>query len=406
MLVQARRLRLQQAAASLAFLTLLAAVPIVSIGLAVLAALPVFGRLRDDLQLFLYGNLFPEAFNQIVIERLNEFAERAGSLSSIGALAFFLTAITALRVIERTMNQIWQVRSRRSFAKRVGLYWVVLTLGPLLLAATVGLSTELIAGMLGTIGAPGLRGVWFGIAPWLTGVAVIWLLFMTLPATRVNGWHALAGTLLSVTLIAALQDALGAYVRQLPTYEVVYGAFAALPLFLIWLFAVWIAFLLGALLAANLKRWGEPRGRDRPDCAGEVFAQARLVLDALLSESGGRVEGALAISRLREAFAHDVEGLEATGLLLEETGYIIRYLPIADIGVPASRSPVARLGSGSSDIWLERWGWREDPGQLTLRPLFDRLWWGKEGRHASHQETHLPTDFLDRPLVCPTPAIR
>jgi membrane protein len=405
MLAQARRLRLQQAAASLAFLTLLAAVPIVSIGLAVLAALPVFGRLRDDLQSFLYGNLFPEAFNQIVIERLNEFAERAGSLSSIGALAFFLTAVTALRVIERTMNQIWHVRSRRSFVKRLGLYWVVLTLGPLLLAATVGLSTELIAGTLHTIGAPGLRSVWFGVAPWLTGVAVIWLLFMTLPATRVNGWHAFAGTLLSVMMIAALQRALGAYVRQLPTYEVVYGAFAALPLFLIWLFAVWIAFLLGALLAANLRRWREPRGRDRPECAGEAFAQARLVLDALRREPGGRVEGALAISRLREAFAHDVERLDATGVLLEETGYIIRYLPLADIFGPTARSPAARLGSGSSDIWLERWAWRQDPGQLTLRPLFERLWWGGEGGHASNPATELPADFLDQPLLSPIPAI-
>jgi membrane protein len=206
-------------------------------------------------------------------------------------------------------------------------------------------------------------------------------------------------------MIAALQRALGAYVRQLPTYEVVYGAFAALPLFLIWLFAVWIAFLLGALLAANLRRWREPRGRDRPECAGEAFAQARLVLDALRREPGGRVEGALAISRLREAFAHDVERLDATGVLLEETGYIIRYLPLADIFGPTARSPAARLGSGSSDIWLERWAWRQDPGQLTLRPLFERLWWGGEGAHASNPATELPADFLDQPLLSSIPAI-
>lgn len=399
MLTQARRLRLQQAAASLAFLSMLAAVPIVSIALAVLAALPLFGRLRDDLQSFLYGNLFPEAFNQTVIERLNEFAERAGSLSSISALAFFLTAIAALRVIERTMNLIWHVRSRRSFARRLGLYWVVLTLGPLLLAATVGLSTELIAETLQKIGAPALRSAWFGAAPWLTGAAVIWLLFMTLPATRVNGWHALAGTLLSVLIIAALQRTLTAYVRQLPTYEVVYGAFAALPLFLIWLFAVWIAFLLGALLAANLKHWGQSRERQQPECAGQSFSDARLVLRALVQVSAGRVEAALAVSQLREAFAGDGERIEATGLLLEETRYIIRYLPLADIEAAKGARPARRLVGGPGDIWLERWAWREDPSALTLRPLFDRLWWGSQGPPLARPEWDLPADFLDRSLA-------
>jgi len=398
MLSQARRLRLQQAAASLAFLSLLAAVPIVSIALAVLAALPLFGRLRDDLQSFLYSNLFPEAFNQTVIERLNEFAERASSLSSISALVFFLTAIAALRVIERTMNLIWNVRSRRSFARRLGLYWVLLTLGPLLLAATVGLSTELIADTLQKIGAPALRSAWFGAAPWLTGATVIWLLFMTLPATRVNGWHALAGTLLSVLIIAALQRALTAYVRQLPTYEVVYGAFAALPLFLIWLFAIWIAFLLGALLAANLRHWGRSLKRQQPECAGQSFADARIVLRALLQVSAGRVEAALAVSQLREAFAGDGERVEATGLLLEETRYIIRYLPLAEIEAARGARPAHRLVGGPGDIWLERWAWREDPSALTLRPLFDRLWWGSQDRSVASEASGLPEDFLDRSL--------
>jgi membrane protein len=338
-----------------------------------------------------------------IIERLNEFAERAGSLSSVSAVVFFLTAIAALRVIERTMNLIWNVRSRRSFARRVGLYWVVLTLGPLLLAVTVGLSTELVADALQKVGAPALRSVWFDAAPWLTGIAVIWLLFMTLPATRVAGWHALAGTLLSVILIAALQRALTAYVKQLPTYEVVYGAFAALPLFLIWLFAVWIAFLLGALLAANLRYWGQPRARQRPDSAGQAFAHARFVLETLQRVSGGRFEAALAVSSMRTRFGGDGERLDATGVLLEETGFIIRYLPLADIGPSQPGGPVQRLRGGLSDIWLERWTWRDDPARLTLRPLFERLWWGTEDTHRSEVRAVLPAPFLDCPLT-PDPA--
>lgn len=409
MLAQGRRLRLQQAAASLAFLSLLAAVPILSIGLSVFAALPVFARLRDDLQEFLYANLFPEAFNEIVIERLNEFASRTTGLSSVGAIAFFVTALTVLRVIERTMNQIWGARSRRSLFQRLGLYWVLLTLGPLLLAATVALSTELIADGLQRIDVPGLRSAWFKTVPWLTGLAAIWLLFRALPATRVDPWHALAGTLLSVALIGGLQSLLEAYLRQLPTYQVVYGAFAALPLFLIWLFAVWAALLSGALLAANLRHWGEAREPEPEGSAGWVFAQAHRALELMMDRASGGLDRAIPASALSELLDHDPGRLETIALLLEETGYIIRYLPLAELSVARHRSPGATLRWWPSlrrrpmDLWKERWAWAVDPTRLSLRPLFETLWWD-ESRVSGGVGRRLRTgpsiegDLLDRPL--------
>jgi membrane protein len=405
MVVQGRRLRLQQAAASLSFLSLLAAVPILSIGLSVFTALPVFARLRDDLEQFLSSNLFPEAFNEVVIERLNEFAARASGLSSIGALAFFLTALTALRVIERTMNQIWGVRSRRGLFHRLGLYWVLLTLGPLLLAATVALSTDLIADALQRLDAPALRSAWFQTVPWLTGIAVIWLLFRALPATRVDPWHALAGTLLSVVLIAGLQQALTAYLRQLPTYEVVYGAFAALPLFLLWLFAVWAAFLSGALLTANLRQWGDPGRRAALDWPGARFAQAREALESMAARSGGRPrDTAMPAHELRELLDDDAYRLEALALLLEESGYIIRYLPLAELapaGSGWSYRPTRWLPAtrrSRAYLWHERWAWAADPAELSLRPLFETVWWGEPRAAGPASRPTISGDDLDRPL--------
>lgn len=405
MVKQGRRLRLQQTAASLSFLSLLAAVPILSIGLSVFTALPVFARLRDDLQEFLASNLFPEAFNEVVIERLNEFAARASGLSSIGALAFFLTALTALRVIERTMNQIWGVRSRRGLFHRLGLYWVLLTLGPLLLGATVALSTDLIADALQRIDAPGLRSAWFRTVPWLTGIAVIWLLFRALPATRVDAWHALAGTLFAVVLIAGLQQVLSAYLRQLPTYEVVYGAFAALPLFLLWLFAVWAAFLSGALLAANLRQWGEPHRRETIDSPGPLFAEAREALRRMVGSTGGRSDSAMPAAALRAVLSDDPFRLESLALLLEESGYIIRCLPLAELatsrprraGLPARWLPAMRRSR--TDLWNERWVWAADPHGLSLRPLFETLWWGdSQACDLQASATMVTGDDLDRPL--------
>ena len=114
MLRRSRRLRLQQTAASLAFLSLFAAVPVFSIAFSVLSALPVFERLQDGLQQFLTRNLFPDAFSDTVIGYLQEFADRASRLSVAGAIMFFMTALTALRVIETTMNAIWATARRRS----------------------------------------------------------------------------------------------------------------------------------------------------------------------------------------------------------------------------------------------------------------------------------------------------
>jgi len=113
MLRRTRRLRLQQTAASLAFLSLFAAVPVFSIALSVLSALPVFDRLQEGVQQFLLRNLFPEAFSGTVIRYLQEFAGRATRLSLAGAVVFFMTAITSLRVIETTMNAIWATSRRR-----------------------------------------------------------------------------------------------------------------------------------------------------------------------------------------------------------------------------------------------------------------------------------------------------
>src|SRR5690606_12559827 len=134
MLAQSRELHLSQVAGSLAFLSMIAIVPMFSLGFAVLTALPVFGRMREALHRCLDGNLFPAAFSETLLSHLAQFSAKAGELSAIGAIAFFVTAFTALLTVEATMNQIWRADRRRPLTLRLTLYWAVLTLGPLLLA--------------------------------------------------------------------------------------------------------------------------------------------------------------------------------------------------------------------------------------------------------------------------------
>jgi membrane protein len=397
MLRRTRRLRLQQTAASLAFLSLFAAVPVFSIALSVLSALPVFDRLQEGVQQFLLRNLFPEAFSGTVIRYLQEFAGRATRLSLAGAVVFFMTAITSLRVIETTMNAIWATSRRRSLAHRFGLYWALLTLTPLALGAVLALNGRVIAGLLVDQDLAWLQSLWFTALPWLIGVAALWLLFLLLPAARVPPLHALAGAALSAGLLAVLQRGLSLSVRQLPTYEIVYGAFAALPLLLIWLFLVWSAVLAGALLAASLRHWSAPLDDPEPDdTPGRRFDDALVVLRAMLRatpEPGAVLPGttALPVAQLHQAFGADAQRAEQAAELLERLGYLIRLVQLG--GSPMAGAVAARGSAGESvesGIWAERWVWASPPQSLALRRLFDDLWWaGQPAAPASWQGERL-----------------
>ena len=411
MLRRARRLRLQQTAASLAFLSLFAAVPILSIALSVLSILPVFERLQDVVQQFLLRNLFPETFSDTVMRHLQEFAERAHRLSVVGAIVFFMTAITSLRVIETTLNAIWATSRRRSSAHRFALYWALLTLAPLALAVVLALNGRVIGALLDQTDLAWVQSIWFTALPWLIGATGLWLMFFLLPATRVSPGHALAGAVVSALLLAAVQRGLGWSVRQLPTYEVVYGAFAALPLLLIWLFLAWAAVLAGALLAASLRHWDSPLEEPDPDQApGARFEDALTVLRALLQSSnpgiptaarplGSAATPAVAVAAIevRDGLGGDAQRAEQAAEHLERLGYLIRLVHLAGLTTPAGapgRNP-ARGGRLTLDVWSERWAWADSPSALTLRPLFNDLWWA--GQPAP--EVSLQSAQLDQPLV-------
>ena len=403
MLRRARRLRLQQTAASLAFLSLFAAVPVLSIALSVLSALPVFERLQESVQDFLLRNLFPEAFSETVMGYLEEFAGRASRLSLVGGILFFMTAVTALRVIETTMNAIWSTGRRRSLPHRIGLYWALLTLAPIALAAVLALNSHVIAELTRGVEQIWVQSIWFAALPWLLGAVGLWLMFLLLPAVRVVPLHALVGAVLSGVLLVLLQRGLGWSVRQLPTYEVVYGAFAALPLLLIWLFLAWAAVLAGALLAASLRHWSAPLDEPtRDDSPGSRFNDGITVLRALLQVVSGEHSAgtsqvvALAARSLAEHFGNNAQRAEQAAEMLERLGYVIRLVHLAGHPSTPGLTQVEGRGRrvGASAVWSERWAWANAPKALTLRPLFDDLWWaGQSGGAAAWQG-----DRLDQPL--------
>lgn len=238
-------------AGSLTFTTLISLVPLVTVMLAVFSAFPMFATFQGDLEKYLMQALVPPNIAKPVLASLTQFAAKAQQLGAAGLAFLVITALTLMLTIDRTLNEIWRVRTARPIAQRVLVYWAAATLGPLLLGLSLSVSSYLISASRGFVGAlPG--GV--GLLLLLFGLGVQWVgaaaLFRFVPNTHVRWAHALAGGLFVALGFEIAKRLLGWYLHQVPSYSTIYGAFATVPIFLIWLYLGWVIVLLGAVIAA------------------------------------------------------------------------------------------------------------------------------------------------------------
>lgn len=245
--------RLGVTAGSLTFTTIIALVPFFTVVLAIFTAFPVFGKLQGALQTWLVQSLVPDAISRQVLGYLTQFASKASRLGAFGLVILLATALSLVLTIDRTLNGIWRVRRARPLTQRVLVYWAVITLGPLLLAGSLSLSSYLISASRGLVTA--LPGVWvvaLDLVELLMLAAGMAALYRYVPNTPVRRSHAWAGGLFATVGIELARRLLAVYISAVPTYSAVYGAFATVPILLVWIYVVWVVILLGAVLAAHL----------------------------------------------------------------------------------------------------------------------------------------------------------
>ncbi len=362
MIARVGELALLQTAASLAFLSLLALVPVFTIAISLLGASPVFAPARDALLQFLSATIFLPGLSQVVLKYLNQFAAKAGQLSLIGGLAFFATAFSALFTINRTLNRIWQVRRPRPLAHRLTLYWVFLTLGPVVFGISIAVNAQLAAELFAQTGQRDVQRAWLSLLPWFASIGVLTLLYKLVPNAPVRWRHALVGGVAGAVALELLRQMLALHAVRLPTYTVVYGAFAALPLFLIWLMLVWLAVLGAAVLVACLPTWDAGGPTTPARSAAAVFARGAAVLGAL-AQARARGEPAVQAGALRPTWDGDAAAAEADARLLAALGYLHRHWRTDE---PAP--------DGDGEIWREWWLLRSEAAALGLRALFEHCW--------------------------------
>ncbi|MBB2497292.1 YihY family inner membrane protein [Aquipseudomonas ullengensis] len=244
--------RAMHSAAALTYTTLFAVVPMMTVTFAMLSAIPVFQGMGEQIQAFIFHNFVPSS-GETVQEYLQAFTTQARHLTWAGVVLLAVTAFMMLVTIEKAFNAIWRVRQPRRGVSSFLLYWAILSLGPLLLGVGFAVSTyiaslSLLSGPDALIGAKTL----LGFAPLLSSVAAFTLIYASVPNARVPLQHALLGGLFTAVLFEIAKALFAQYVRLFPGYQLIYGAFATVPLFLLWVYLSWLIVLFGAELVCNL----------------------------------------------------------------------------------------------------------------------------------------------------------
>jgi membrane protein len=379
--------RCLQIGSSLTFTALLAIVPVITVALTVISAFPVFGELLLNVQRFILVNMLPESAESIAAYA-EKFADNAARLTAVGLLLLFVTAMIVLQTIDRAFNQIWRVPRPRATAQRIFIYWAILTVGPVLIGASLSLTSWLVSQSLGLVKDLPLAGeaVLKLVPIGLTGIAFS-LLYFAMPNRRVLVRDALSGGFLAALAFEWMKHGFALYITHFPTHTVIYGAFASVPIFLLWIYLSWIVVLGGAVAAAVMPEWRDRALRVEPVPGGQ-FLDALQVLRVLWEAH--RTGEIVPVARLHAAVRAPVERIEAVLDAMSGARWAGRVangwtltkdaaeITVADVyrqfvfrAVP--RPPAGRRAGDEVDrLALELAGAVEEKLALTLEELYGR----------------------------------
>jgi membrane protein len=325
--------RCHQIAGSLTFTTLLALAPMLAVVVSLLSRAPFFEDVMVQIKVFLLLNLVPEIAYRIITVYMEQFAENAGRLTTLGVAFLFVTAIALMLTVDRSINAIWRVRSSRPMWISILAYVVLLSIGPMLIGVSVSITTYLLSLSAATPVPARAHSVLLQLIPASVSAVAFFLLYRMVPHRRVPWRHALAGGVVAALLFEGAKEVFAFYVAHAPGYSIVYGAFAALPFFLLWIYLSWLVVLFGAELAAALDAWRTGSWKRRADPRtrfGDAVGIARRLFEAKgepVDFEALRSETGLPVDELEDALHH----MAASGLVARvgRSGYAIPDRPSA-----------------------------------------------------------------------------
>jgi len=378
--------RCMQIAASLTFTTLLSLVPLFTIALTMFSAFPVFDEFSGQIKNYLLSNLMPNMAEKIISNYMRQFTENAMRLTAVGVVFLAVTAMSMMLTIDHAFNTIWRATRPRPLLKRLVVYWAVLTLAPLLIGASLSLTSWLVGLSMGYAKQIPIFGVGvLKILPVLFTTLAFAILFRLVPNGYVPRSHALIGAIVAALVFESMNRVFGYYISHFPTYKLVYGAFASVPVFLMWIYLSWLTILFGAVIAASLSHWRVPVIQ-RLSPATQLLDALRVLQIMVKNLQRGRVSdlpelskslylGFDVLERILEklASAGMVRKAEGQGWLLMRDANHIRAAELLRLFVLDGGS----LPAGRDDDPLQQWlaayaGQLEQNADVTLHELFAR----------------------------------
>jgi membrane protein len=353
--------RLPQVAGSLTFTTVLALVPMLTIALAIFTTFPLFNTFRTSLEAYFIRSLMPTTISNTILGYLTQFSSKATRLSAVGAVALIVTAIAMMLTIDRAFNHIWRVKASRPFAQRIIVYWAVVTLGPLLIGVSISVTSYVFTATNDVVSqTPLLGAVLYTLVSVLLTTGAFAMLYLAVPNRLINWRDAACGGFVAAVAFEIAKRIFVVFVAKFPTYTMIYGALAAMPIFLVWIYVSWLIILVGAVITAALPVVKYERWWHVPS-PGSTFADALSILkvlyDARESDSSAAVGAETIRARTRLGFDESENLLEK----MFEAGWVGRV---------KARTPVRAQWGKRITEGLDRWALLVNPQQLKLAEVY------------------------------------
>jgi len=360
--IRLREEHLFEVAGSLTYTTVLALVPVLTIAFAIFTTFPLFTTFRDSLETYFVQSVMPKGIANTILDYLTQFSAKASRLSAVGAVFLMVTAILMFSMVDRTLNRIWRVRESRPLLQSLVVYWAVMTIGPLLLGASLTAASEaseFLPMLGGTLRQPSLlySSVTLLLSLLLSTLAFA-LLYLTVPNRFVDWREALIGGLVAGIAFEIARRLFSFSISMGGGYRAIYGALAAFPVFLIWIYLFWLITLLGAVVAAALPSIRYERWWHRPG-PGDDFVDAAALLRVLFAARADHA--AVDVWLMRERTQLGFDEIEHLLQRMLEAGWVGRVRPQRS-GIISLRRP--------AQAKQDKWVLLANPDKLTLAEVF------------------------------------
>lgn len=252
-------------AGNLAYVSLLSLVPLIAVVFALFAAFPMFSDVSIQIKNFIFSNFVPAA-GTIIQRYLEQFVANVNKMTAVGVGGLIVTALLLMYSIDSALNTIWRSKRTRPLIYSFAIYWMILTLGPLMVGASIAISSYLLSLHWATVsGVSWLLDVLLRVFPILLSCLSFWLLYSVVPTSQVAWKDSIVGAVVAGLLFELGKKGFALYVTMFPSYQLIYGVLAVIPILFLWVYWTWCIVLLGAEITVTLSDYRQMKKEDEKE---------------------------------------------------------------------------------------------------------------------------------------------